>query len=327
MTMGKEEESKIEDDAAYWVTRFNSRVADNGELQQFFEWRKDPRHAAAYERVDRHWRASQDLGKDPDIARLIDRTLDETSPRLVIRRPVLWMAGMVIAGAMTLGAFLLWPTTIHYETGVGEQRLVRLDDGTSLHLDSGSAVDVHFTAGHRRVSLISGRALFDVAHDRNRPFDVDAGAATVRALGTRFEIDRQRADARILLIEGKVKVDAAECSTEACTDHLLPGDMMTASEAGLGTKERGNVQAITSWTSGRLQFTGRALSDAVDEVNRYCPAPIILEAPTLADERVNGGFALGDRDAFIRAVTALYPLRALRGDNGTIRLVLDPTRS
>ncbi|WP_242128513.1 FecR domain-containing protein [Sphingobium sp. Sx8-8] len=327
MTMGREEDRKIEEEAAYWVTRFNSRVADNGELQKFFEWKKDPHHAAAYERADKHWRVSQELGKDPEIARLIDRTLDETSPRSVIRRPVLWMAGAVMAGAVALGAFLLWPLSIHYETGVGEQRLVRLDDGTSLHLDSGSAVDVRFTAGHRRVSLISGRALFDVAHDKNRPFDVDAGAATVRALGTRFEIDRQRADARILLIEGKVKVDAAECSTGACTDHLLPGDMMMASEAGLGAKERGNVQAITSWTSGRLQFTGRALADAVDEVNRYCKLPIILDAPTLSDERVNGGFALGDRDAFIRAVTALYPLRALHEDNGTIRLVLDPARS
>lgn len=327
MTMGKEEEQQIEADAAHWVARLNSRVVDTSELQEFFVWKKDPRHAAAYDRVDRHWRTAQALGKDPQIARLVDHALGETARNPAVKRAKLWVAGAVVAGAMAVGTFLLWPAAVHYETGVGEQRLVRLEDGTSLHLDSASAVDVRFSSGHRRVFLINGRALFDVAHDTARPFDVDAGAATVRALGTRFEIDRQRSEATILLIEGKVRVEAAQCPTDACSDHLLPGDLMMASPAGLGTKERANVQASTSWTTGRLQFAGRALADAVDEVNRYCEAPIILEAPTLANERVNGGFAVGDRDAFIRAVTALYPLRAAPGANGAIRLILDPARS
>ncbi|KXU30851.1 MULTISPECIES: FecR family protein [Sphingobium] len=327
MTMGSEEDKKIEEDAAYWVARFNSRVADTAELQQFFAWKKDPRHAAAYERLNGHWESAQKLGKDPQIAALVDDAIERTAPRSGIRRPMLWVAGTVIAGAMTLGTFLLRPVAIHYETGIGEQRLVRLEDGTRLHLDSASAVDINFSSGHRRVALISGRAMFDVAHDKSRPFDVDAGVATVRALGTRFEIDRQQSDANILLIEGKVRVDAAQCPSDKCTDQLLPGDMMMAREAGLGEKERGNVEAITSWTTGRLQFEGRSLAAAVDEVNRYSKAPIILEAPDLADERVNGGFAVGDRDAFIRAVIALYPLRAEPQTNGTIRLVPDPVRS
>ncbi|WP_162854649.1 FecR family protein [Sphingobium estronivorans] len=327
MTMGREEDKKIEDDAAQWVARFNSRVADRNELQQFFAWKKDPRHAAAYERVNRQWESAQKLGRDPQIACLVDDAIERTAPRPAIHRPILWVAGAVIAGAMALGTFLLWPVAIHYETGIGEQRLVRLEDGTSLHLDSASAVDIRFSSGHRRVALISGRALFEVAHDKSRPFDVDAGAATVRALGTRFEIDRQQSDAHILLIEGKVRVDAAQCPSGNCTDQLLPGDMVMAREAGLGVKERGDVEAITSWTTGRLQFQGRSLAAAVDEVNRYSRAPIILEAPDLAEERVNGGFAVGDRDAFIRAVTALYPLRAEPQANGAIRLVPDPARS
>lgn len=325
--MGREEDRKIEEDAADWVARLKSRVVDTNELQAFFAWRKDPRHAEAYERIDQHWRAAQALGQDPQIARLVDQALDETAPKPVLKPPLYWAAGAAVAGMMAIGAFLLWPGALHYETGVGEQQLVRLEDGTSVHLDSASAVDIRFTAGHRRVTLISGRALFDVAHDTSRPFDVDAGTATVRALGTRFEIDRQMSEANILLIEGKVRVDAAQCPTDICSDQLLPGDLLAAREAGLGAKERGNVQAMTSWTSGRLQFSGRGLAAAVDEVNRYCKEPIILDAPTLASERVNGGFAVGDRDAFVRAVTALYPLRAEPDPNGAIRLVLDPARS
>lgn len=327
MTMGREEEQKIEAEAAHWVARFNSRVADRNELQQFFVWKKDPRHAAAYERLNRHWESAQKLEKDPQIACLVDDAIERTAPRPALRRPILWVAGAIVAGAISLGTFLLWPLAIHYETGIGEQRLVRLEDGTSLHLDSASAVDISFSSGHRRVALIRGRALFDVAHDKSRPFDVDAGLATVRALGTRFEIDRQQSDAKILLIDGKVWVDAAHCPSDNCSDQLLPGDMVMAREAGLGVKERGNVEALTSWTTGRLKFEGRSLAAAVDEVNRYAKAPIILEAPNLADESVNGGFAVGDRDAFIRAVTALYPLRAEPQANGAIRLVSDPARS
>lgn len=327
MTMDREEDRRIEADAARWVARFNSRVADTEELQQFFAWKKDPRHAAAYERIDRHWRSARRLENDPQIADLVDAARGEVADRPPMRRPLMWGAATAIMGALALGTFFLWPNAVHYETEIGEQRLVRLEDGTSLHLDSASAVEVRFSSGHRRIALINGRALFDVAHDKSRPFDVDAGTATVRALGTRFEIDRQRSQANILLIEGKVQVDAAQCRIDACRDQLLPGDMTTAREGGLGVKERGNVEADTSWTTGRLQFAGRALVDAVKEVNRYCKTPIILDAPELADERVNGGFAVGDRDAFIRAVTALYPLRAQRDADGSIRLVADPARS
>src|SRR3546814_4548838 len=51
-------------------------------------------------------------------------------------------------------------------------------------------IKVHFEGDSRNVSLNEGQARFQVAHDSDRPFIVDAGRRSVRALGTDFNVDR-----------------------------------------------------------------------------------------------------------------------------------------
>ena len=69
-----------------------------------------------------------------------------------------------------------------YRTAIGEQRIVKLEDGSIVTLNTRSQIKVRFERDRRRIDLIEGEALFEVAHDTARPFQVFAGTAEVRAV-------------------------------------------------------------------------------------------------------------------------------------------------
>ena len=93
-----------------------------------------------------------------------------------------------------------------YVTAIGEQRTIQLDDGSRIILDTSSEVAVRLTGNRRSVTLTAGQAMFDVQGDPARPFVVAAGDTKVTAIGTRFDVRRSGAGARVILVDGRVDV-------------------------------------------------------------------------------------------------------------------------
>jgi transmembrane sensor len=215
---------------------------------------------------------------------------------------------------------LLFPRGESFATEIGEQRLVRLDDGTRVHLNTATQLTVYLSDDRRRVALTQGQAFFDVAPDRTRPFLVETGNAEVEAVGTRFDVRLNSGATEVILVEGKVDVEAHGDAQNKAEQRLVAGQRIIARAGRLSPISRADTAILTAWTEGRLQFANTPLAEAVAEVNRYTETPLVLAAPAFADDRVNGGFAVGDTDAFVRAVTALYPLRAVKQPGGGIRL-------
>ncbi|MGA0608404.1 FecR family protein [Phenylobacterium sp. VNQ135] len=203
-----------------------------------------------------------------------------------------------------------------YRTGVGEQRLLVLDDGSRVRLNTDSAVRVVFWGDTRRVYLNRGQAFFEVAHDPARPFLVDAGDAEVRALGTRFEVRRERDDVAVTLVEGRVRVE----DDRGHVAELAPRQQLRVGEGGISDALPVASDAV-SWTTGRLVFHDTPLGAAVAEVNRYSTRKLELQGVgQLADEPVSGVFDAGDVEAFAAAVGQVYGLRRLEGAGDGIRL-------
>jgi transmembrane sensor len=65
---------------------------------------------------------------------------------------------------------------------------------------------VEFSNNERRVELLEGQALFQVAKDKSRPFIVASGEATVRAVGTQFDVYRKDSGTTVTVLEGRVAV-------------------------------------------------------------------------------------------------------------------------
>lgn len=309
------EDERAEREAADWFAKLNTLSITTAALEQFQAWRRVPSNDAAFERIEALWDVGERLRGDPDIQRGVAQALN--------RRPWLhrilgvWNAApRARNGAIAMAAAALVALTFvidqsgQYRTGIGEQEVVTLEDGSRLRLDTDSRVKVRFGEAGRDIQLLRGQAFFDVAHDASRPFVVSAKDTQVRALGTRFDVRLTGEAVKVTLVEGSVEVTQPETMK---TWRLEPGQALNTDQTSAHPRQV-DVAAATSWTSGRLIFRETPLAQAVAEVNRYSRSKVVVDSPRLQAVSVNGVFEVGDTEAFVSAVSDLFELRAERAE-------------
>lgn len=309
-------------EAASWFTRLSQRRVSTADVKAFSAWRRDPCNARAYDRVESVWAATNALKGDPDISALTADALGRAPPPVRARAMVsrIWkpLGGMTVA-IIAVAAVGLWtlnrPAT--YATAVGEQRTVRLEDGSRVTLDTASRIQVSLREDRRSVTLLEGQAFFDVAGNPGRPFVVAAGDARITAIGTRFDVRRIGDGARVTLIEGRVSV--RETARAGAAWSLDPGQQVVT-DAPRPVVTTVDIAQETSWTMGRLIFKETPIRAAVAEINRYSETKIDLQASHIADIPVSGAFDTGDTDGFVAALQDLYAVSAQRRSDGTVIL-------
>jgi len=228
------------------------------------------------------------------------------------------MAAAVV-GVVAIGftTFAVWsPGGEQYATKIGEQRSIRLADGSKVMLDTDTALTVTFAKNARRISLARGQAYFTVAHDAARPFTVDAGGTRVLATGTQFDVHRSGDRIDVTLVEGRVRISSQEWSVA----QLRAGQRLVLDGSHISPVQAVDTAPTIAWTQGRIVLDGMTLEHAITEVNRYVNTPVRLDAPGFANARISGAVETGDIGSFTTAVTALLPLKAQTNSDGSVTL-------
>jgi transmembrane sensor len=313
-----------EKEASEWYMRLSSTVIENQDLARFEVWRKTPENREAYDRVSASASRLAGLRGEPGLEDLAEAALDRAAGPRRSRRAIGAGAGAALVVLVGLGAWGLWGQGSRYASEVGQRRVVALADGSTVLLNTDSQVIVKMTRGERRVTLVRGQALFQVAKDAQRPFIVAAGDAEITALGTRFDVYRRDGDVQIVLAEGKVAVRDETVRNRSWT--LAAGQKIVVGAragAGSGSGARlgaalarpvpADVGAATGWTSGQLVFHDTPLAEAVAEVNRYSDSKIVLGRDAPRERRISGAFPTGDVDGFVVAAGDLLDLEVRRG--------------
>ncbi|MCI4644716.1 MAG: FecR domain-containing protein [Hyphomonadaceae bacterium] len=228
------------------------------------------------------------------------------------------------AAFVVLLANLIGPDTTSYSTEIGEQRTVQLEDGTNIILNTNSKLDVRYDDSLRRVSLERGEAMFGVTHDADRPFIVKTQDQVVEALGTSFIVRNDLQGIEVTLLSGVVRVSQGSGSTQQSV-LLEPGERLRDTKAN-SPEEAGNevdidrpvLEVVTAWRKGDIYFDETALSEAVEEVNRYSRTPISLTANDAADRRITGVVRINEVDAFVTTVADMYGLQVEKTDHKVI---------
>jgi transmembrane sensor len=194
-----------------------------------------------------------------------------------------------------------------------EQKSIVLSDGSVVHLDVDSRISVHMTPEQRRVELLSGRALFAVTHDANRPFSVFAGATSTRALGTHFQVARKNDNVEVTLAEGSIVVASTNVA-HGWEERLTPGEQLDiSSDSSSHARRLVDPLVATSWSRGRLVFRGTPLAEAVDEVNLYATKKVHLGDPNLASLSISGNVVAGSGELAASAFAAVLPVHVVDG--------------
>jgi transmembrane sensor len=223
-----------------------------------------------------------------------------TGPRIAA------MAVAAVAVLVTGSYFYLTPQRL--QTAVGEQRSVVLGDGSLVTLNTSSSLEVHMAKDRRTVKLLAGEALFEVAHDAKRPFDVRTGDTTVRAIGTQFNVDRRAASTTVTVVEGRVAVFTTPDGTQEGSQTTLPlaaGEQLTLAPRSARHPVRADVATAIAWTQRKLIFEHRQLGEVAAEFNRYNRQVIEIQSAELRNQEVTGVFQANDPGSFLTFLSRL----------------------
>lgn len=156
---------------------------------------------------------------------------------------------------------------VSYVAGDDQQRVLTLSDGTKIRLNSNAQIWIpeDFDRSTREVTL-KGEAFFEVTHNDEKPFTVHTGQATIKDLGTAFNVraipDKQ--NVQVAVTEGKVSV-WSDRQTEDKATELTEGQF---GHLDLKRKtlqvDQFSVENYLSWMNGRLKYDGARL----DQVSR-----------------------------------------------------------
>ncbi|HEY0859748.1 MAG TPA: FecR domain-containing protein, partial [Pseudoxanthomonas sp.] len=245
------------------------------------------------------------------------------APRRAHARTGRWRHGMAAALAMlALGSVAWggWQLTgrqqAHYASAVGQVQTLTLPDGSTATLSSDSRLDVRITRQERHIALTRGEAFFDVAHDRRRPFVVEAQGRRVAAVGTRFSVRRNPEDVRVVVTQGKVRLETRTGDDgRAQPVALLPaGSVATAGRNGVLVRSVpvADAERYLEWREGFLTFDDTSLAEAAAEFNRFNARKLELGDATVADLRVGGNFRWSNAEGFARLLEQGFPVRVER---------------
>jgi transmembrane sensor len=199
------------------------------------------------------------------------------------------------------GGLSVQPT---YKTGIGEQREVKLPDGSIMNLNTRSRVKIHFSNGERQVELLAGEALFTVARDPSRPFRVVADRTVVQAIGTQFNVHRHDEDTTISVVEGSVRVESAREERDGESAHslaLTKGEEAKVDHAGkIVKRSEAQISRTLAWRQRKLDFNHAPLGNVAEEFNRYNEVQIRVDDPAVRSRVMNGVFNADDPGALLR---------------------------
>lgn len=296
--------SKIDDEALDWVVRQSGDALSDADRIAFEAWYDaDPRHQGAYLRAQAIWHS---LDKATVQSNLRPDVQAPKAVRPVVSRRVL-VGGIAAAAASAAGLCVLTLTNrsqTEIQTALGEMRKVPLSDRSVASLNSDSRVLVDMTPKLRRIVLVQGEVLFEVAKDPKKPFVVEAGNVRVRAVGTAFSVRRKALGAEVLVTEGVVEV----WNGGAAPKRLHAGDGAFVPDAKEEITVSAQAEDITrklAWREGKIILQNQTLEAAVEEFNRYNRIKISIEDPAIRNERLVGQYRLDQPEDFADTVREL----------------------
>ncbi|UVA79277.1 FecR domain-containing protein [Pandoraea commovens] len=320
MTRSATFDATIAQQAVEWWVTLQSGDATETLRTACARWRAaNPEHERAWlhiENADRRMRhVSGTLGAAVAQAAL-------RAPRSRGRR----MAVKAIVGALFVGTGA-WvasdPMAVQWlradaRTGAGERRTLRLSDGTTLVLNTRSAVRLSMDGDVRRIGLVEGEIMVttgkDVTHVPPRPLIVATAHGTLQPLGTRFvarQIDGQidgRSDASVQVFEGAVRVTPkGTSSTDTASVRIVhAGEQATFNASGVEAALP-LADGDGAWADGMLVAVDMRLDTFLAELSRYRRGYLRCD-PAVASLRVSGTYPLADIDAILGVLPHALPV-------------------
>jgi transmembrane sensor len=329
-------ENMIDDEASLWLVRLDNGNSSDQSRKELKAWlAADKRHPIALKTMANIWDDMDDV-----LLPIDDKNASINVSLWPILAPI--FKPLALAASVSFLCLFIWlsiPVDVQrnsYASLIGQQMDVTFDDGSIIHLNTNSRIETEFSDEKRIIKLIKGEALFEVAHDPNRPFIVYAGDRLVQAIGTKFIVHLKSENIQVTVTDGKVKMSKVALNTKLTDIKELNNTSIQKDDVYIAKGEKvivgsNQVPKLThlkaesikrklAWLDGKLIFDNEELFDVIEEINRYVDIEIVLKDPSLHEIRISGRFDLEDSEALIEAIELSFNMKSQRLDSNKILL-------
>ena len=318
-------------EAADWFAILRDENAGDDERQRWQSWlAASPAHVRAWQKVE-------SIGQP--FAQIATRTphgaARQALSRSVVsrRRRTLQVLGF---GGLFLGCGQLLRQTLHWQswslaynvaradqrTGIGEQRQLKLDDGTSLAINTASAVDVDYGRSLRRIVLHEGEILIESAPDKQsppRPLVVDTQFGRLTALGTHFNVRSEAQQVQLAVFQGTVRIQPGSGGP-----HIdIPAGQQASFTAERIEPEGHADPARELWSRGQLIADNIPLAAFISELGRYTPLRLQID-DAAGQQRLLGVYRISDpsRDVprILASLESALPVRLQINNDRSVQI-------
>lgn len=306
--------SDVVDQAIRWMVKLDFGEGDAVAHKGFAQWlAASPLHGVAWQRVQG---LKDDFSRIPPALALdtLKAVGERRGTRGIRRRQaikILALAGVSVLAAGAARELAPWQCLLaDASTATGEQRTVRLDDGSTIVLNTDTAISTRFDATRRVVTLRRGEILVATGHDTPvamRPFWVETPFGGLRALGTRFVVRLEDGHARVSVLEGAVALHPA--NGRAADDNAK----VARAGANWWLAADGSAPAPArpftddGWADGVIAGNDMRLADLLVELSRYRSGRIVCD-PSVADLRVSGAYQVRDTGRALTFLAQAQPI-------------------
>lgn len=234
----------------------------------------------------------------------------------------LWLKAGMAAAAVVLIISLGWwlypsatpsPTEIlTYAVPNGHKKIVTLPDSTQIWINAGSLIKV--SEDSIREVWLEGEGFFEVRKDPSRPFIVHTKDATIRVLGTSFNIQAYHQVA-VTVATGKVQFTSKDGQAVTLTQNQR--SIWMADKGAFETAET-DASLYSGWRQGVLQFRDEPLLNVIGTLERRFNVPMKVVGEIGKDKYCTARFSAGESlDNILESMRHIYGLTITKKE-GTI---------
>lgn len=290
--------------AAEWLTTLMSGQVTSAEKNAWTNWRlSHPDHERAWKHIEKVSGNFQGLDSTASRQVLTQRPMTRRKGLKML----LWLSGTGVIGWTGMRTESARTMLADISTGVDQRRELTLADGSQLHLNSSSAVNIRYSNTQRLLQLVKGELFVATAQEAEqayRPFLVETNHGLALALGTRYSVRQDGQFTTVAVQQGMVKITPRSGSASV---------IINAGQSATMDAERADAaQSVSAnawgWMRGQILADGMPLRDFLNELSRYRHGFLGCD-DAIADLRISGVFPLDDTEAVLLSIANSLPVR------------------
>lgn len=266
----------------------------------------------------------QNIAKATAFNEPVHLSVAEESSQSAHRFSFSWIyraAAAILVCALSFWGYKVYDQSrlISISTAFGESRTLFLPDSTKVTLNANSSLR-YFKSdfdSHQRKVTLNGQAFFAVTHQpTHENFKVYTDELQVEVLGTRFDVNSRRGTTKVILEEGKVRLDIDTENQKPQSLIMKPGDLVeVAGNTNAISRTVVNTSDYLSWRNNRIEFIGSSLEEIGLWLEDNYGYEVVFEEEELKNRKFTGSSSSDDLSELFQKLVKVFDLEITQ--NGT----------